>query len=421
MSAEAREKLAAEAERQKNSARVVGGSLLGGLGDVIAGRRPDESRLQKRRDQIDEDTTGKFDKAKQLLLQDLEASNREEDRQRARVIRGREDQGYERSEGDILKNRDPNDQRATDAREMIKWASGKIGLPASNLDNLGIEQLSKHPLYDKAAELWEKEKMANRPASMGGYMPGDADLFKALIHGNLTGEVPKPEELPTANTSPKGLAAGVTASGAMRGRTNAQERFETPRALVQKKLSDVSDVLVGLDDMGHDLPNWNPGLLRNRVDALTWYGGLNDPQKAAVRTRMSLIGDQYRRSITGQAAGEQELARIMRTVPNPDDTNETAAAKLAEFQNYFRGQFGQEVANGRASKFQMGGWEQMGGENGWLDKVEALTEKPAPGSPVAKGEAPIGPTRFRANGKTYTIPAEKIEAFMAKFPDAEKL
>lgn len=387
LSPEARQKLSDEAERQKHSFSVVGGGLLSGLGDVIAGRRPSDEPLQKKRAQIDEDTTGRFDKAKELVLRDLAASDKLEDRERLRTIQGREDTAYGRGEEDLAKNRDPNDPRAADAREMIKWASGKIGLPASNLDSLGIEQLSKHPFYGKAAELWEKEKMANRPAAMGGYGPGDAPFLNSVFD-MARGIKPPDAPIDTHNVSPKALQNGITGAGAAKGRDNTQNRFATLRGKPLQDYTSMAQVLTNLDGISAKLPGWDTGFLKNKANRLAWYAGMDDPKRAAINTQLGLNLADYIKSISGTAVNENERAFLTSITPNADTDEDTLYENLNAFQDYVQHKMDTTLNADQTGGYNVGPARGMAEQKGWLapaapETAPAAAPKVAPAAPPA--------------------------------------
>jgi hypothetical protein len=413
LSPEARKHLEDQATAQKNSLSVLGGNALAAAGDVIAGRAPDTGRLDRQRAQIDEDTTGRFDKAKELVLRDMAASDKLEDRERLRTIQGREDAAYGRGEEDRLKAADPNDPRASDAREMINFVRKKLGLTDSRLDGLGIDQLSKHPMYNKAVELWEKEKMANRPVSMGGYLPGDD---KAMAQGvrMAQGLEPVESELPLEGRSPKALQQLGTMVGAAHGRQNTEVQRHRLGGKELENVRGTMTVLNNLEGIGKNLPGWDTGLVKNKADLLKWYGGFDDPQKAAIRTQLGLNLADYIKSISGAAVNENERHFLEGLTPGPNDDEDTLFSKMEAFRNYNEDKLNTMLET----------YGKVGDKNvsGVAPAMESLGIGGAPKAAPAPVAAPAGQTvRFQANGKLYNLPAEKVAAFLAKYPDAKKV
>lgn len=379
-SPEARAEVERRAQERKTSPWLLGGALLSGFGDVAGGKKPDIlGTLDARRKKIDEEETGKFDADKDRAVKDYVMSQQGLDRAR-KMTKENVDFGHAQTEYG-----DENDPQSG-LSELARGAAKGLGLGVT--DGTSYAQILKVYPFLKDKLITEARRNA---AGLGGYAPGDAAGLAAVFQGITSGGDPSTwaPNVPTGSMSPKALGTAITGGGAAKGRFNTQDRFETPRGKPAQLLDDTSQVLTSLDSIGEGLPKWNTGFLRNRADAALGWAGLNSPERAAINARMGLFVQKYRLTVTGQAAGEGELARIESMVPNPNDTAEVAGAKLAEFQRYFRDQYKTGLDSLRSQKFDDKDYVQRAAGRGWLDEVPSPADSAQPGSPAAGGKQMI--------------------------------
>lgn len=330
-SPEARAAVEAKANQQKNSFGVVGGGLLSALGNVIGGNKPDFSPLEKRRAQIDAETTGEFDKKREQAVKDYLLGNAMEDRgfknKVAETTFGDSQTDRTREKGFEAQSDDPNSPESQELQNFYMEVRKTDNLGGVNIHKIPATQL--RPLLDQAIKM----RQATRPAAMGGYGPDDAAVLQAGAR-IAQGLVPVTEDVDLSKASPKASQQFGTLAGAARGRENTQQRFKTLRGKDLADLRNIAGVLAQTDAIGEGLPGWDTGFVKNRADMLKWYGGWDDPTKAKIRSQLGLNLAEYIKSISGTAVNPDERKFLTSVTPNADDDEDTLFAKLETFRDY---------------------------------------------------------------------------------------
>ncbi len=415
ISPEARAKVAEAAASKKKWLALP--ALVSGIGQAYAGSaNPNLKAVTDKAAQIDDETTGQFDRDREQVVKDYVLGQKSAQDQtkfeQDNTKFGQQQTVFEQGQAERAEGRDPAAPMADDAREMISWVGNKLGIPPTKLEGLGVEQLSKHPLYDKAVELWAKEKMANRPVGMGGFGPGDAPFLEHLI-GINTGQ--KPLEIPpTDGVSPKALAAGVTATGAARGRANTDSRFRTLRGKELEDFQGLTVALGNLDKIGANLPGWDTGFVKNKANRLAWYAGMDSPQRAKINTQLGINLAEYIKSVSGTAASDNERAYLEAIAPNASDDEDTLFAKMEGFQDFLEGKLETTIkADKSVGGYNMDGAMQMAQDRGWLKPAGAFappqTAAPTDRSVSDPGRTVVKKQFSKSQNKTKLIYSDGTE------------
>lgn len=225
-SPEARAAVEAKAAQQKNSFGVVGGGLLSALGNVIAGDKPDFSPLERRRAQIDEETTGEFDKKREQAVRDYVMGNAMEDRglknKVAETTFGDAQTDRTREKGFEAQSDDPASAESQELQNFYREVRGEDKIGNVPLEKLSATQLK--PLLDQAIKM----RQATRPTgSAAGWGPADAEYlagWQAYINGQADGP-PDP-----AGASPKAIQQGNQLGSSFQGRNRTQAGREMAQA-----------------------------------------------------------------------------------------------------------------------------------------------------------------------------------------------
>lgn len=233
------------------------------------------------------------------------------------------------------------------------------------------EKLSQ--MQRNAIELAREKATLRPPPAQGRYQYGPDDgAYLAAVQDAILKGTPPPTPGPTV--TPYAVQQATMRLQADKGQRATAERFAAPRGSLFTKLDETAQANNSLDSIGEDLPNWATGVFSNKANAAAWWLAADDPARAAINTRLGMFMDSYRLTTTGQAAGDKELANIEAKVPSPNDKPATAAAKLSEFQRYFRMKLAQHLKSGKNSKYDVSRWEQQAAERGWNVMPESLAD-----------------------------------------------
>lgn len=381
-----------EAERQGGLMLKLGAGL-GGIGDVIAGDKPNlTGRLEDAKARIAAEETGKFDTGRKQALEQVGLENAELARQRKLTS---EDAEF-----------NPEHDPASDISRLARDQVAKLGLPVTERNT--YEQIAKVYPFLKDSLLAEARKFQ----AQAGYGPADINLLRAGVD-TAQGLRPLDQPLPTEGAGGKALTAVLGPVGAARGRENTEVRS---RRLKGKQLTDVTTatgVLRNVDSIFSDVPGWNTGFLSNRVDLAKWYAGLDDPKKAAIRSRLTANLADYTRAMSGLAVTEEEAKRLANVAPTAEDSPDTLFAKLSEFRNLASRNLNNQLQSYR-NVSDVEPWEEMATENGWTGQISTPASNPnaapAPSlgapptaGPAAAASAPPRRTATTPDGRKVVV------------------
>lgn len=360
---------ATQAQKQK-SARLF--QLLGALNGALAGQNGQQlgQYLDQWNAEIKDDTVGKFERGRKQAYEGLGKEAEAAQLDRREVMQGREDKAYGRAQGLEAQDDDPNSTISRQYQDLGR----ELGLDKQMkvpLESLSATQLK--PLLDPAAKLYQ---LKNPRTSGLQYGPNDA-AYLAEVQNQIIGLVPLGTPIDTEGVSPRALQQGGQLLGAGVGRRNTETRSKRLRGKPLEQMNDATAVMKNVDSIGADLPGWDTGLLKNKVDLVKWYAGLDDPQRAAMRTRLGMNLASYIRAISGLSTTEQERKFLEALVPNANDDEDTLLSKLQEFRNESVRMLGNRLQSYKNADYDVEDFDEQAGARGWLEEV--ATPATAPG------------------------------------------
>lgn len=311
---------AAEAQAKQRQLAAAGSGAVQQFFAGQAGKpgSADQS-IEQQREAIDADTTGAFDARRKGVIENVKLGDEQLDRARKQTI---EKTNFDNENIENDEETNPTSELSARARD----AASKLGLK--------VGDTTSYRTIKKVAP-WLVDKLRiDKPTAGNQWGPADA-AYLAQVGQIAQGLSPIDTEVAADGVSPKALQLGGQMLGAARGRTNTQDRFGTLRGAPAEKIRAYENTLNHLDTMKIEVPQkGSTGFIRNKVQRALWFGGMNDPQKAAVKAQLNMLLSQYILDMSGKASNEKEAARLAESVPNADDSAETLADKMEKFQEW---------------------------------------------------------------------------------------
>lgn len=409
---------AAEAEAARRKQMIDAG---GALQQFFAGKagRPGsaDAGLEQLRKRADEETTGAFAERKAGALRDVEGAEKQLDRVRSRTI---EDTGFEREGVEHEGDNDPGSELSGMARAAVLKLGAKVPETAS------YAQIKK-------VAPWLVDQLKSQKREGGNDWGPNDGPYLSLVGQIAGGLAPRDTPLPTEGVSPRALAAGMQRLGARLGGDRSETNRRRLRSKPLEDLTGQMGVMRDLDALGADAPNWDTGLLKNKSDLGLWYGGLDSPQKAAMRSRLKGNLTNYIKSASGLAVTDAERKDLATVMPNENDDEDTLVAKWAEARNMTARQLENRITTSRLSDYNVDEYEELAREKGWWGQVATPASTVPAGTPPtaaiaqagAGRPAPLsGPTaapaggkvqvRRKSDGKLYNVTPEKAQLLIER-------
>lgn len=140
-----------------------------------------------------------------------------------------------------------------------------------------------------------------------------------------------------------------------------RERFERLPAPDARIMDDRATAIGMLRSIGESIPDFDLGFFQEKADLAKWYGGLNDPQRAALRQRMHQSALSYMSAVEGGRPSDKDRDFYLGLLPGPADSNATAAAKMQSMLRVMEAGYKQRLRRYRSEGYSVEGYE---GEDG---------------------------------------------------------